>query len=500
MQQLTPSTQKETEAIQLIESAIHGGLVVEAGSVNMSPCHRCLIFILLLVFWGKLNQLKRIPQMLFEISDFKYERGSGIFMSEIMTALFPKIFSILLLSSAWSYCAFGDAANGPISWRSLTYVQNAIGVTNYVWNGDSLCFSNHQDFVRFYPGRRKSEINGTTVWLNALPDGSVANNNWRLAGIDLDFLQLAELPREEGPIKPVRVLLDPGHGGDDEGASSNNPVVKEKDLTLTLAKRIGGRLKKAGLQVEFTRARDITLTLEDRTRIARNKKADLLVSIHANHAENTEACGVETYILPPNGYAGTAEGSRPRGWQIGNRNDYHNTLLGFSVHQKLTSSTNTIDRGLKRQSFFVLRETSCPAVLLECGFLSNPGETRKMLETTWQERCAASVTEGILTYAKKVDALDAAVAEKRSRDAEANERWRLYLAAQSAHAADEKKATVKTVVAPTERPDPSFQSQRALSVFSNTVASASSVAITGTNAAPVDIDSLLDFYGTGKVH
>ncbi len=417
-----------------------------------------------------------------------------------MTDLFSRILTLFLLWSAGVYCAFGDTASGSTPWRTLTHVQNAIGMTNYVWDGDSICFSNQQNLVRFYPGRRKSDINGTTVWLNALPDGSLANNNWRLAAIDLDFLQLAVLPREEGPLKPVRVLLDPGHGGDDEGASSKNPVVKEKDLTLTLAKRIGARLKKAGVQVEYTRTHDTTLSLEDRSRIARKKKADLFISIHANHADNTEASGVETYILPPSGYAGTAEGSRARGWQIGNRNDYHNTLLGYSVHQKLTSQTNTIDRGLKRQSFFVLRETSCPATLLEFGFLSNPGETHRMLETTWQERCAASVTEGILTYAKKVATLDTAVANKRIKDAEANERWRHYLAAQSAQSADDGKSALKMADIPlTDTPEP-VQTQPALSVFSNTVASTSSVALTGTNAAPVDVDSLIQFYGTGKVH
>jgi len=397
-------------------------------------------------------------------------------------------------------CLLGSASlasDESSQWRTLTYVQNAIGVSHYEWDGDSICFSNNQNIVRFYPGRRKSDVNGTTLWLNAVPDGSVVNNTWRLAGIDLDFLQIAVLPHEEGNLRPLRVLLDPGHGGDDEGASSKNPVVKEKDLTLTLSKKIGSRLKKAGLQVDYTRTHDATLSLADRSMIARQKKADLFISIHANHASNREACGIETYILPPCGYPGTADGSHARGWQIGNRNDYNNTLLGFSVHQKLSALSDVVDRGLKRQSFFVLRETSCPAVLIECGFLSNTCENHRMLKTAWQEHCATAITDGVLSYARKVDLLDKAVADKRVRDSEANKRWRQYLASLSAHSSNAQLVASAKVADNRRDAQPAPASQRpALDGLSNAVASAM---FTGTNTAPVQIDSLIDFYAPGKV-
>jgi N-acetylmuramoyl-L-alanine amidase len=328
------------------------------------------------------------------------------------------------------------AEDGAIPWRSLKHVQTSIGVTNYTWDGDSLCFSNAQTLLRFYPGRRKADVNGTAVWLNAPAEGAAADGSWRLAGVDLDLLRLGILLRDEGDAKPLRVLLDPGHGGNDEGASSGSPAIKEKDLTLALARRIGAQLKRAGLHVDYTRTRDATLSLDERSRIARRKKADLFISVHANHAGNSDACGVETYVLPPSGYPGTAEGSRARGWQIGNRNDFHNTLLGFSIHRNLAATPGTVDRGLKRQSFFVLRETSCPAVLLEFGFLSNPTEARRMLCADWQERSAEAVAAGVLAYARKVEALDRAVADKRKRDAEANERWRRHLAEKKTPAGD----------------------------------------------------------------
>jgi len=391
---------------------------------------------------------------------------------------------IFFVSFVWLPSAHCDTAESP-TWKTLPQVQHAVGATHYAWDGDSLCFSNSQRNLRFYQGRRKSTVDGTTVWLNTQPAGSVPGGDWRLAAVDLDLLKLAVLTQTEEEPKRLHVLIDPGHGGEDDGAGSRDPGLKEKNLTLTLAKEIAAGLEKAGMRVDLTRTHDTALSLDERVRLARKKKADVFLCVHANHANNAEATGVETYVLPPSGYAGTADGSRPRGWQIGNRNDYHNTLLGFSIHSKLAAQTNTVDRGLKRQSFFVLRETSCPAVLLEFGFLSNREETLKMLTPAWQKECAGAVAEGVVVYAKRVGALDRAVAEKRARDAEANERWRRHLAAlQSAHR-----------TSPTNPPTALPTVATAL-----TYAAASPTAILhGTNAAPVEINSLIDFYATGTV-
>jgi N-acetylmuramoyl-L-alanine amidase len=398
--------------------------------------------------------------------------------------------AMLLLPPA----AKSDPSGNAIAWKSLSTVQTAFGVTNFAWDGDSLCFSNEQHLVRFFQGRRKTDVNGTMLWLNAPPDGSVTGGNWRIAATDLDLLLLSVLPKEEGTLKPMRVMLDPGHGGEDDGSSSKKPHVKEKDLTLAVALKLGARLSAAGLQVLYTRTNDVTLALDERSILARRNKADLFVSIHANYAPKSDASGVETYVLTPCGYSGTAEGSRVPGWQIGNRNDFHNTLLGFSIHSRLASIAEAPDRGLKRQSFSVLRETSCPAVLVEIGFLSNHSEAVKMTDAAWQEKCAATIGEGILTYAKKVDGLDKAVAAKRARDAEASERWRLRLAAQAAKPfgtlSTNKGTRVQSGIAiiaalPTNK----------AAVVRMELAAAS---ITNTNTAPVVLSNLFEFYETGR--
>lgn len=384
----------------------------------------------------------------------------------------------------WPPSARCDPAERTV-WRTLTHVQHAVGASHYAWDGDSLCFSNSQRSLRFFQGRRRLAVDGTTVWLNAQPAGSVPGGDWRLAAVDLDLLQLAVLTVTDDEPKRLHVLIDPGHGGEDDGAASRDPALKEKTLTLCLAKEIARRLEKAGMRVDLTRTQDTQLSLDERVRLARKKKADLFLCIHANHAGNAEATGTETYVLPASGYPGTADGSRARGWQIGNRNDYHNTLLGFSIHSKLVAQTNTVDRGLKRQSFFVLRETSCPAVLLEFGFLSNRDETLKMLTPAWQKQCADAVTEGVVVYAKRVAALDRAVAEKRARDAEANERWCLHLAA--LQTAPRTSSTNPPPLLPTVATALTYAASSPASVLH------------GTNAAPVEINSLIDFYATGTV-
>jgi len=423
--------------------------------------------------------------------------------------LFFLLATFVLLPSVKS-----DSVSGNTLWRTLPNVQTAFGVTNYAWDGDSVCFSNEQNLIRFYQGRRKFDVNGTAVWLNAPPDGSVTAGDWRLAATDLDLLLLSVLPKEESAPKPVRVMLDPGHGGEDDGASSKDKDlgVKEKDLTLAMALRLGEHLTASGMQVVYTRTNDTALALDERSVLARKNKADLFVSIHANYAANSEASGVETYALTPCGYPGTAEGSRVPGWQIGNRNDFHNTLLGFSIHSKLAVLAQAPDRGLRRQSFSVLRETSCPAVLIELGFLSNRAETLKMLDEMWQEKCAAAVTDGILTYAKKVEALDKAVADKRARDAEANERWRHRLAAHPAKPASKpttnKTAKVRADLVAAAKPATNTAAgvradlATAATAPTNKASSVQALFTTNptlyTNTTPVALSTLIDFYATGK--
>ena len=312
--------------------------------------------------------------------------------------------------------AVAVGAQPSASWKNLEQTQAALGFTNYVWDGDSVCLSNESQVVRFYQGRRRSEVNGTVVWMNVAPEGNVKAGEWRIAEADFDFLTLSLWPQDFNAIKPLRVMLDAGHGGADSGACSVKPKVAEKQLVLDLTRKVGERLESLGMQVIYTRTNDVAVALDERSRKARRSEADVFVSIHANFAGNTNACGPETYVVIPAGFQGTAENTKARGFQIGNVNDYHNTLLGFSAQKHLARIDAEVpDRGLKRQSFFVLREVSCPAILIEIGFLSNEAETQKMLTPEWQEDCADAIMRGVVEYARKVETLTLAVNEKRQR-------------------------------------------------------------------------------------
>jgi len=416
---------------------------------------------------------------------------------------FSTFFFSVFLVWTLSHPSAAETTSGTVQWRDLATVQNAFGITNCLWDGDSLCFSNNQTFVRFFQGRRKTDVNGAAVWLNIPPNGSVVSGDWRIAAADLDLLRLSILPKEEGTNRPLVVMLDPGHGGEDDGASSKQPPIKEKDFTLAIATNLGARLAGAGFQIVYTRTNDTTVSLDDRSRLARRRKADIFISLHANFAPNPDASGVETYVLTPCGFSGTASGSRTPGWQIGNRNDFHNTLLGFSVHSRLVAVTNAVDRGLKRQSFAVLRETCCPAILVEFGFLSNRDDVQAMLSPTWQDAHAEAVAEGIVAYARKVDTLTKAVAEKRARDEELNERWRLRKAVRNASPAT--NAVVRASVP--AHPSPRIGTPAPSTVSSNTPAAPAEATIrTGsvvpdaptTNAAPLQLSTLIDLYKKAK--
>ena len=345
-------------------------------------------------------------------------------------------------------------AQAPAAWRSLAQTQKALGFTEYTWDGDSVCFSNASNVVRFYQGRRRAEVNDVVVWLNAPADGNVKAGDWRIAAVDLDFLVLSILPDAGCAVKPLRVMLDAGHGGMDDGAIARKPVVSEKTLTLDLARRVGGLLEEAGMQVVYTRTNDVAVALDARARMARREAADVFVSIHANFAGNTNACGPETYVMTPAGFPGTPENSKPRTFQPGNANDFHNTLLGHSIHRRLVQvDPSVLDRGLKRQAFFVLREVSCPSVLVEVGFLSNEAETTKMLTPEWKGQCALAIAQGVIEYARKVDALTLAVNERRQRPVAAKEPPKAQPAPEAEAQPEEPRAEPQPAPEPEAQPE-----------------------------------------------
>ena len=176
---------------------------------------------------------------------------------------------------------------------------------------------------------------------------------------------------------PAVVVIDPGHGGIDRGGMPGQRL-PEKPYTLDVAKRLARILNGAGgVQVILTRTRDDYVPLFWRTAIA-NREAGrraVFVSIHFNAALRRSAYGIETYYNTSRGYR-----------------------LAALIHPRVIQALDTIDRGIRHRGYFVLRRNRLPAVLVECGFLTNPEEAARITNYTYRERIAQAIAAGIMRY------------------------------------------------------------------------------------------------------
>ncbi|MBT62314.1 MAG: cell wall hydrolase [Puniceicoccaceae bacterium] len=202
-----------------------------------------------------------------------------------------------------------------------------------------------------------------------------------------------------------RIVIDAGHGGKDVGAKNDAYRLYEKDLNLDVARRLQSLLQRAGFEVVMTRDSDVYIPLERRPQIANRERGDLFISIHFNAAGSSTAEGFETFALTPQ-YQASSKYSKPgRGDSIrydGNEQDPWNTLLGYHVQRSLVQGVGGPDRGLKRARFLVMKHLDCPGVLVELGFVSNPGTAQKLRTTAFRQTLAQSLYDGIVRYGKRL--------------------------------------------------------------------------------------------------
>ncbi|MBV8585243.1 MAG: N-acetylmuramoyl-L-alanine amidase [Verrucomicrobia bacterium] len=176
---------------------------------------------------------------------------------------------------------------------------------------------------------------------------------------------------------PDYVIIDPGHGGIDRGGMPGQRI-PEKGLALDTARRLRRVLAKTGrVRPIMTRSSDVFVPLNVRTAIANRYagKNAVFVSIHYNAGERVGAYGIETYYYNP----------RAR-------------LLAQDVQRRVIEAMDSIDRGVWQRGFFVLRRNRLPAILVECGFLTNPEEARRALDPVYRQRTAEAVARAILDY------------------------------------------------------------------------------------------------------
>ena len=168
------------------------------------------------------------------------------------------------------------------------------------------------------------------------------------------------------------VVIDAGHGGFDRGGIPGQRV-PEKTMALDVAQRLRKKLREAGYQVIMTRDSDFFVPLPARVAVANAHRDAIFVCIHFNAATRAGANGIETYY-----YSSESAG------------------LAANIHRHVVAGTTSENRGIRRRGYYVLRRTSIPAVLVECGFLTNPTEARLALQSSYRDGLADRIADGIM--------------------------------------------------------------------------------------------------------
>jgi len=171
------------------------------------------------------------------------------------------------------------------------------------------------------------------------------------------------------------VVIDPGHGGHDKGGQWG--LVYEKHLALDTAARLEGELKKRGYRTVMTRRSDYFISLPERVRITEKYRNAIFVSVHYNYTWKRDVSGLETFY--------TSAKSR---------------ALASYVQSGMLRKVRAVNRGAKFARYYVIRNNSCPAILVECGFVSNPAERARMKSAWWRQALAEGIADGIDRFRK----------------------------------------------------------------------------------------------------
>ncbi|MCH9054871.1 N-acetylmuramoyl-L-alanine amidase [Synechococcus sp. PCC 6716] len=194
-------------------------------------------------------------------------------------------------------------------------------------------------------------------------------------------IQVPPTPTSQFPSQPVPrgryvVVIDPGHGGSDPGAIGIGGI-REKDIVIDISQQVARFLQQQGVQVILTRTSDIDLELAPRVSMAEQARANAFVSIHANAISmaRPDVNGLETYYAP-------GKSSR----------------LAAAIQNSILSSLNVRDRGVRAARFYVIRNTSMDAALVETGFVTGAEDAANLSNPAWRTQMAQAIARGILNF------------------------------------------------------------------------------------------------------
>ncbi|MGM9978877.1 MAG: N-acetylmuramoyl-L-alanine amidase [Clostridium sp.] len=181
------------------------------------------------------------------------------------------------------------------------------------------------------------------------------------------------------------IVIDAGHGGTDPGSSNLSRI--EKNINLSIALKTQKELENQGYLVKMVRTSDIAVSLEDRSKFANNLNADLFISIHQNSFTSSSANGTEVYYTT----------SKPdSGFPVQNTNKLSKSkeLAKFTC-DNIASAIGTYNRGIKDGNFRVLKNSKMPAILIECGFITNSSDCSKISNDNYQAKIAKAIAYAV---------------------------------------------------------------------------------------------------------
>ncbi|WBL31892.1 N-acetylmuramoyl-L-alanine amidase [Sinirhodobacter sp. HNIBRBA609] len=251
---------------------------------------------------------------------------------------------------------------------------------------------------------------------------------------DLPQPAVTEAPhRRQDGARPLRVVLDPGHGGIDPGAEAD--AQSEAVLVLTFARDLKEAMTRAGMEVLMTREEDIFVPLETRITVARAVGADLLLSLHADALAEGEATGATVYLLDDAAQDAASQ-------KLAERHDRADLLAGVDLsghddavagvlmdlarvetHPRSLRLAQVLAGAIKAEGlkmhrhpvqgadFSVLKSPDIPSLLLELGFLSSEADRVRLLDAEWRKRMARAVVKGVESWAQ-ADAAEARLLRK----------------------------------------------------------------------------------------
>lgn len=246
--------------------------------------------------------------------------------------------------------------------------------------------------------------------------------------ISLLIIFPAASSQERASLRLKKVVIDAGHGGRDPGAISPDGKVREKNITLSVALKLGELINKRHPDVEviYTRKTDIFIPLDERTKIANRNKADLFISIHVNAAQSRAASGSETFVMGVNktssnlevtmlensvimlegdDYSTRYEGFNPNDPEsyivfslLQNAHIEQSLLMASLVQKQFAKGPIKIDRGIKQGPLLVLWKTGMPGVLVELGFISNQNDLRILNDKKSHDKFAEGIFNAFEEY------------------------------------------------------------------------------------------------------